>query len=457
MWVMISASFFAFMPALRAFLLTYMVGLLVLPVGWMDEGIIVFTNSVQIDRITACHLGALIGTLLFAADKFRHYRFDKFDLIYCISTVSIFTTSCLTGTGPYDGLSNAVNHLRLFAPTIILAKCYITTTSDLNAALRAMIGGAVVYSLVAVIEFRLSPQLHRLLYGYFQHTFVQAMRFDSFRPYGALRHAIEFSFFMATSLLAASWLTYKKMMKPLWGWLPAWAVICCLSVGLLCTLTFAGYAIFVAGVMILGMVVVTRSRWVLWILPVIVALWVCGRWTQTIDASSLLNLTKQISNQRSESLDYRIQAENSVLDEARNHAWFGAGPAYALVNSDHGDFVRAVDANWIIRALYYGLIGLVTWDLLWAAAIYTAWRYYRKMPEETRTLATVIAVMLGLHLVDFLFNDFASTFLLILDMGVLSVASHATRARAPVRFMAAPAGARAFASGQEAAPAGYMP
>src|SRR2546423_496303 len=103
---------FAVLQPLRAFLLTFVIGYLVLPVevgdGISFMGTIYITQSLRIDNLTACNLGAIIGTCLFASQVLARFRLHWVDAVYAGVLGGAFLTSMVNGLGAKDGVSHAV-------------------------------------------------------------------------------------------------------------------------------------------------------------------------------------------------------------------------------------------------------------------------------------------------------------------------------------------------------------
>ena len=423
LWICISVAMFAMLPALRAFLLTYLIGYLVLPVEvaneWNWQGSIVFTQSLRIDKLTACNIGAVLGTVLFASQRFSRFRLHWVDAAYGMVLVGLFLTSLVNGLGAKDGLSHGIEELRQLLPLLLLSRLYLSDVDALYEAMRAIIAAAFLYAFLSVAEWRFSPQAHRIAYGYFQHSFDQFARYGHFRPVGFLHHAIELAFFMGTSAAMAAWLWYKKLLRPLWGVIPAPLVFCTILVGLITTLTYSGYGAFLLAIAVLALAVMTRSRWVLLILPVGAVIWMAGRYSNTIDASMLLRTAGYFDTTRQESLEYRLTAERLHLDTASQSLLLGKGALNGIVRDADGNNVKAVDAWWLITLVFYGLVGICGWYAIWCGGLVETLRRWRKLTPDFRTLAALIAVLIGAEFIDFLFNSFPSPFLLMLDMGLV--------------------------------------
>ncbi|HUO09773.1 MAG TPA: hypothetical protein VM008_15820 [Phycisphaerae bacterium] len=427
LWILASLVLFALLPPLRAFLLTYVVGILFLPVelhsGVDYVGSIAISQSLHIDKLAACNIGVLFGTIFFAPHLITRFRFHWVDAVYLAVVVGMFLTSLTNGLGAKDGLSNGVDNLRAFLPVIVLTRMHITSVTDLYQAMRALIAGALVYSVICIIEFRFAPQLHRMVYGYFQHSFDQFMRYDHFRPAGFLRHAIELSFFMGTTAALAAWLWFKGMLRSMWG-LPGWAVAAALVFGLTLTMTFAGYAAFLICCTMFGASLLLRTRWILVILPMLAIGWMAGRYFNVIDASSLLQAAAYLDPHRSESLEYRLEAERLNLVSASESLLLGKSAQQAIAVHDDGSVVMAVDAWWLVTFTFYGLVGLGGWYLVWSAGLLSAFFKWRQLTPDVRILSIAVAVLIGAQFIDFLFNSFPSVLLLILDMGLVGAVQH---------------------------------
>ncbi|MCL2639388.1 MAG: O-antigen ligase family protein, partial [Phycisphaerales bacterium] len=381
-------------------------------------------QSLRIDKIAACHIGAILGTLLFAPHVLRRFRFQWVDLMFGIVLTGAFATSILNNLGSKEGLSLVVNAIRGYLPLLVLARIYITSFASLLQAMRFIVGGALIYAMICVLEWRLSPQLHTWIYGYFQHSFDEFMRYNRFRPAGFVRHAIELSSFMAMAAVLTGWLAWKKMFRPLWGFVPAGAVLTTILIGLAVTMTVSGYAEFLLSAFVLTGLLIFRTRWVLWILPLIAIVWIAGRGTGMFDAVWLVDMTKRFNPERAASVQYRLESEQLNLDLASRHWLFGQGARHGAVRKSDGEFVLALDAQWLINLVFFGIVGLAGWFMLWAWAIVETTRRWRRISPQGQALAAVVCVLVGAQFIDFLFNDFPSWLLLILNIGLISAMQH---------------------------------
>lgn len=430
-WIIMGASLFMLTTPTRAFILVYTIGILVLPVEQIrsGQGFIALTYSLRIDKYMACHLAVLIGTIMFCPHVLSRFKFGLIDAIFGIMLAGIFASALVNRGDAKTGVADAVSNLLGFYPAIIFARMYVTNLSELNTVMRTIIGGAVVYGLIVLIEVRFSPQIHRLMYGYFQHSFSQFVRYGFFRPAGMLRHAIELAFFMGTALVMAAGLSYRRMFPPLWGMFPGWMVVGWLGLTLAATFTVSGYLAFFAGAGVLVMLQMTRKRAWLLALPSLALLWMVLRYFGEIDANSIIRLASMVNKERGESLSYRLSAEAYYLFEGNLNPIIGGGTGIV------GNGKPAVDAFWLVQIGFYGWLGLLCWLALWMSGIVVLYRKWNFLGSAERYFCSVACAAVAPMFIDFLFNGFPSHFLMITTTGVATAvtALAASNARTPAQ------------------------
>lgn len=433
-WIIAGASLFMLTTPTRAFILAYAIGILVLPVERLNagEGVIYITYSLRIDKYIACHLAVLIGTVAFCPHVLSRFRLGLIDAVFGVLLLGAVVTSLVNGTGAKDGFSSAVMHLTGFYPAMVFARMYVTTLSELHTVMRTLVGAAVIYGVICIAEARLSPQLHRLVYGYFQHAFAQFMRYGWFRPAGMMRHAIEVSFFMGTAAVIAVGLTARKMFPPLWGMIPGWAVVGWLLISLFMTFTVSGYIAFLAGAGMLWALLATQKRAFLLVLPCVSVVWMLLRYFGEIDADSIINFVAKFDVARAESLSYRLNAEAVYLFNSDLNPLFGGGTSIV------GRGKPAVDAFWLINLGFYGWVGLLCWLVIWASGIVALYRYWPKLNQMERTLCAIGCAAIAPVFIDYLVNSFPSHLLMILTVGLATVIVGRVKAPVPRQVVAGP-------------------
>jgi hypothetical protein len=160
-----------------------------------------------------------------------------------------------------------------------------------------------------------------------------------------------------------------------------------------------------------------------------------GRYTNAIDADSLLRLAGWFDPARGASLEYRMDAERINLNAASHSFLLGKSAADGVVLSDDGRVVMAVDAWWMITLVFFGIVGLAGWYAVWSAGLLTAFVRWKQLTPDFQTLSVAVAILIGAQFFDFLFNDFPSVFLLMLNAGLIGAIQRFEPMRAVRRVM----------------------
>jgi hypothetical protein len=127
------------------------------------------------------------------------------------------------------------------------------------------------------------------------------------------------------------------------------------------------------------------------------------------DAENLIAASLAISNEeRSESLAFRIKNENVLIGKALEQPIFGwAGWKRSFIFNANGVAVSVPDGLWIVAFGQNGLFGLfaLTLTLLLPQLLFLR-MFPPRMWRETAVAAIVpLSILLGLFMIDNLFND----------------------------------------------------
>lgn len=229
------------------------------------------------------------------------------------------------------------------------AALYLSTPRRHNLFLVAIVAASLVYSLLMLIEIRLSPQLHFWIYGYYQHSFAQHVR-DGFRPMVFMQHGLWVSFFAFSGIIAALglWRSSKDG-----KWLAA-----ALWIFLVLALSSNLGALMIA-VLLGGVVALFSKRLQLWVITVIAAivfLFPMLRGAQLLPMNAILSTFAAISQERADSFEFRLDNEDILLEKAQRKPLFGWGGwnRNRVLNGEGRD-VSTVDGLWI------GILGTSGW------------------------------------------------------------------------------------------------
>ena len=339
----------------------------------------------------------------------------------------------------YDGFSMALGSVVMIAP-LLLARKYMASPRAHLILLSVLCLAALGYSLLALYEVRMSPQLNRMVYGFFPNSWIQHVRGGGYRPLVFLKHGLLLGLFFALAIvamlalmraisdptkktrlgLAAAWLLMTLVLSKNLGSLML--VVAALPVLLFCT---ARVQLLVAAI-VAGMVLTY---------PVL-------RGNDLAPTGSIVTLAESISHQRASSLKFRLQNEEILLEKANQRPLFGWGGWGRLrVYNEQGTDVSITDGGWII---IYGFGGWVRYlgqfGLLCASVILLAVRARR---YEITFATSGLALALAVNLVDLIPNAgfspitwmMAGALIGRLELGVIDQSEEGEPKPEPVRHL----------------------
>ncbi|WP_132830654.1 hypothetical protein [Antarcticimicrobium sediminis] len=309
----------------------------------------------------------------------------------------------IAGATIHDLLSVAVDKIIVLLP-FFLGRQLLASETGQREILRALMLGGLIYSIPALLEVRLSPQLNIWIYGFFQHDFEQMMRGGGFRPIVFLPHALWLALFVLSALLSTAALARRASNADLVRLILATVYL--VGVLYLCkSLATQLYAIAFLPVIVLSD---ARTQLRLTALLALVAItYPILRNTGMIPLDTILEQASAIDPDRASSLAYRFNNEQILLDRAQEKPWFGwAGWGRNLLfDPNSGKILTVPDGRWIIVFGVYGWIGYIAEMGLLALPLLLLWWSTRKsLPERFSPYANTVAVILAVNMIDMLLN-----------------------------------------------------
>ena len=263
----------------------------------------------------------------------------------------------LPGMRIYDSLATIALQGLLILP-LFLARRDLARPEAIRDLLRALLAGGLLYLLPILIEARLSPQLHTWIYGYFQHDFIQAMRFGGFRPFVFMPHGLWVAFFMLSALLACTALIRDSEGSERRRYILLFPVM----VGLLILCKSFGPVFYAICAIPLLLIVKSRSLLVVSaVLALIVILYPLLRGAHLVPVNSVLDFAASLSADRAQSFGFRLMNEEVLLDRAAERPWFGwGGYGRGFVHDmATGENISIADGVWIIHIGSFGWLGFL--------------------------------------------------------------------------------------------------
>ena len=370
---LVAIALFRLLPLERALVWTLISGHLLLP----SETDIKFPMLPVIDRSSIVAVSALILCLAMApklrlspdlsARTGRQVIIVLFGLVIITPILTVLQNAqpiidgrvFLPGLRLYDAYGLISQILFQMIP-FWLGLRYLNTATGHKALLEAIAIGGLAYTLPALFEIRMSPQLHTWIYGFFPHDFVQAMRDDGFRPLVFLNHGLMVGIFFCMSIIS-SVVLYREAQRegePAVKWLVAalWLTLVLYLSKNLGALVLA--VIFASAAMFLG----RRLQTVLAVgVAIIVILYPMLRGAGWIPVDTVHQMALSISEERANSLKFRLDNEDALLEHANKKpiAGWGSWGRNSLWDPETGRMTSITDGIWLNFIGVYGWLGYI--------------------------------------------------------------------------------------------------
>jgi len=387
-------------------------------------------------KMTATCLGVLLGAWLFDRQTLISFRFKSVDLpmlLWCTCPFFSSVANGIQGMGIYDGLSQAMYQSITWGLPYFIARVYFSDNEGLSVLAKAVFIGGLVYVPFCLAEMAISPQLHRLTYGYHQHDFVQTIRGGGFRPMVYMQHGLMAAMWMNSASFIGLWLVYARMLPAKVLSIPAAWLIIPLLVTTLLMKSDGALALLLIGLSFLFISNKTKSALLIWVLLLAPPAYVVTRASGIWSGESLTKfITEKISPRAGESLLTRMNNETILVEKALMKPVFGwAGWGRSRVYDDEGRDISITDGLWIITLGTRGIYGLTL--LLVTVQLPMLMLLYRAPPGRWHTQANapaaVLAAILCLYMVDSLPNAMVNPIFMLFNGGLCGMLSQTCRQR----------------------------
>jgi len=415
-WIPAVLGLFWMMEARRAVITAFLAAWLFLPmVSYSLPGLPDYT------KMTATCWGILIAAAVFDNQRLLSIKIRAVDIPLIIMCLSPLASSLSNDLGMYDGLSAVLFKTVIWGFPYFIGRVYFSDLDGVRALAIGFFIGGLVYIPFCFFENIMSPQLHRIFYGFHQHDFSQTFRYGGWRPMVFMEHGLMVAMWMAAASLVGLWLWQNRVIEKIMG-IPVKLLVPLLLIQtVLCRSTGAvGLLIIGSGVLFLT----RRLKKPLFVICLIAIplLYVSTRATGYWSGQNIVNfIAENFSVERADSLSTRLENENVLAEKARQRAVFGwGGWGRARVYDEEGKDITITDGLWIIVFGNYGLVGLLGLTCAILMPILVLMRYYpvRYWDHPRVAPAACLAVMLVLYMIDNLLNAMVNPMFMLVAGGI---------------------------------------
>jgi hypothetical protein len=363
-WIPIVFLLFKRFPPQKAVIISFIVAWLFLPQG------VKFSLPLipDYDRLSATCYGVLLATFFYDAQRFRSFKFGWLDLPMTIWCLCPMASSLSNGLGVYDGLVASLTAIVTYGVPYFIGRIYFNNLTGMRQLVTGIFFGGLVYVPLCLLEIAISPQLHRLVYGYHGiREFTQSVRYGGFRPTVFMQHGLAVGMWMMAATLIGIWLWQAKVINKIAGVPISWFIPVLLVTFVL--LKSTGAYIY----LLYGVAILLTAKWLRTALPLLVLIVMIFSYT-LMGASGAITPERSeqivsiaedtVGADRAHSLDFRFSNEELLVGKARQKMIFGWGGwdrnrVFEYNYLDELVDTTITDSLWIIAFGVNGLVGLI--------------------------------------------------------------------------------------------------
>jgi hypothetical protein len=292
----------------------------------------------------------------------------------------------------YDSVSLMISVGISLVP-LMLGMRLLGTPGAHKELLSVLVCAALAYSLLVLFEARMSPQLSRWMYGFFPHSWVQHIRGGAFRPVVFLHHGLWLGIFLSMSTLAccALWRQAVRDRVLAAPWLVAWLWM---GMTLFLSRNLGATALMLAFAPVILFAPVRLQIAAAAAVSVVVLAFPMLRGAGWVPVDVIIDLAAMVDGQRADSLRFRLDNEDILLERANERPLAGWGTwGRGRVYDESGNDVSITDGMWILTIGSFGWIGyLAQFGLLAVPSLLLFFRRSEGIAPVTSGLAVVLAV-----------------------------------------------------------------
>lgn len=410
-WPVVTMILFILLPAHRALIWSVLGAYLVLPVGTSFEIPVV----PSLDKTVISNLSILLCCFLFVREKWlgalkdpavvalaATFVLSPFFTAFFNPEPLIYADRFIPGMTMYDALAQAAVNAITLIP-FVAAYGLINNDERRWQVIIILVTAALAYSVLMLIEVRLSPQLHRMVYGFFPHSFGQQMRAGGFRPVVFLGHGLLVAIFcaMAVTVAIARWRNARGRLRRRAG-------VLALYLGALLALCKSAGAILLAMIFV-PIVAFMRAKRIAMVSTtacIMMMMYPAIRSAGLVPTAAITELTGSLSSDRQGSLGVRLDNEEKLLQRSVEKPIFGWGSwgRNRVYSEMDGRDLSVTDGTWIITLSSWGWVGyLSTFGLLGIGSARIILR--RRNWENITLVSSTLCAVLALNLLDSIPNS----------------------------------------------------
>jgi hypothetical protein len=406
-WIPAVFYFFNRFSPQKAVVVSFIVAWLFLP-----QASFVLPGIPDYHKMSATCYGIVFATLANDFQRISQFRFRWIDIPIAVWCGVPFVTSMTNGLGAYDGLTAVLDQSVTWGVPYFLGRLYLGNLAGMKQLAIGILWGGLAYAPLCLLETRISPQLHRLVYGYHAFAdFSQSMRMGGFRPTVFMAHGLMVAGWMMAATLVAVWLWQAKVLNRVRNIQMKWVVIGLVITFIMLKSTGA-YALLLVGVGAMFLAKRFRTGLLMFFMVGLIVFYLNTSASGALSVKTIDQITVAVQQvageERAASLRFRLDNEQILSERARLQPLFGwGGWGRNRVFDEEGKDISVTDSLWIIAFGIHGYVGLISLfsTMLVPPLAFTLLKYPARYWMHPKVApAAAIAVILVLFAFDCVLN-----------------------------------------------------
>jgi hypothetical protein len=422
-WVPAVILLFTMLPPRKAVIASFLGGWMFLPLLTVQ-----LSGLPDLSKVSVTSGAVLLAVIAFDGQRILGFRPRWFDLPLLVWLIVPFISSVVNGRGPYDGASRMLAAILHWGIPYFVGRLYFTDLHAIRDLAMGFFVAGLIYMPLVIWEVRMSPQLHRQIYGFAASGMLRgsSLGIPGYRPNVFIGHGLAVSMFLLMCTLCGFWLWRTKAVRALWGFPTGLWFVGLYGTTILCKV-FGTILLLHIGIVALGATKWLRTSIIVAMIILAPVGYMLARVTGMFTGETLTDFAAAIEPTRAESLQFRLDAELNIIRNAMEKPWFGYGsdPLWRARLSDDPRAKQNVvtDGMWIIALGQGGLIALAALTLMLLLPPLLVWQ---RMPVnfwEHPAFAPILAlaVLLICFMIESLFNADANMLTLLVAGAVSSM------------------------------------
>ncbi len=304
----------------------------------------------------------------------------------------------LPGLTNYDAFAGALKMLLWLMP-FFLGRYFFSSIKEMEPIFKLLVIIGLWYTLPMLVEFRISPQLHRIFYGYHASDFIQQVRGEGYRPAVFVGHGLPLAFWLSTCIIVAMTLLRNGMRIAR----PSTKMIVFYLVGILAlTKTWSAIAYIIFGAFFIYKL--SPSKQIKWafLISALVMLYPVAKMIGVFPDKEIIATISEYNVNRADSMNTRFVNEEVLLEHALKKPYFGwGGWGRNRIYNDYGQDTVITDGKWVIEFGTTGAVGFFFYYAIFLTPLFLAAKNIKYIEEikEQRYFAA-LAIILALCIID---------------------------------------------------------